>query len=355
MTIAVNKILSSRPWVLYMIGSILFLLLPIFSSPDFSWDFHFFSVPPFQRSLISYFILLLFFYFQLFFLLPQYFFKNRFWVYWLFFIVALIIYSFLPSLLIPRHHFLFNDFSISKRFSPPPPPPQHSRNQFFFLFFQHFFQFVMVAIFAYAIRIYARWKKAEQAIVEAELAYLKAQINPHFLFNTLNSIYSLAIQKSDATADAVAQLSSMMRYVLADAAQHFVPLSKEIEYLSDYIALQSTRLSDNVVFEFNIEGEPKQQQIAPMLLIPLIENAFKYGASPDEECFISILIIIKDNQFVFSAKNKKINMRIDKTNSNKLGIENVRKRLQRYYPSNSDLTINEDDNMFLIVLKISFA
>jgi LytS/YehU family sensor histidine kinase len=216
------------------------------------------------------------------------------------------------------------------------------------------FQFIVVAIFSYTIKIYAQWKKAERAIIDAELAYLKAQINPHFLFNTLNSIYALAIQKSDATADSIVQLSNMMRYVLTDAAQNFVPLSKEIDYIRDYIALQTTRLPENVVFGFQVLGEPTSQQIAPMLLVPLIENAFKYGVNPDEECCIDIITEISEQQFLFMVRNKKVSIRIDESNSNKMGIENVRKRLMAVYPSSSSLTINDDERIFMITLKISF-
>ena len=235
-----------------------------------------------------------------------------------------------------------------------PPGLHHPRFRIYFLLGQHFFQFIVVVVFSYTIKLYAQWKKAEKAIVDAELAYLKAQINPHFLFNTLNSIYALAIQKSDAAADSIVQLSNMMRYVLTDASQNFVSLSKEMDYLRDYIALQTTRLSDNVVFGFQVIGQPTGQQIAPMLLVPLIENAFKYGVNPDEDCFIDIVTEISEHQFIFIVKNKKVSIRIEETSSNKMGIENVRKRLLAVYPLSSSLTINEDDHFFMITLKISF-
>lgn len=339
---------------MYGAGSLLFLLLPVFSSPDFAWDFEFVSVKPFQRSFISYCLLLIFFFVHLFWLLPRFYFLKRYWLYGLLMMLIFLLCSLLPGVLVPRimphHPFSGGELSFYKRGMSHPHP--HSR--FYFMLFQHLFQFMGVGVFSFTVYLYAQWKRAERAIVDAELAYLKAQINPHFLFNTLNSIYSLAIQKSDATAEAVVQLSNLMRYVLTDASQDFVPLRKEIDYLTDYIALQSTRLTDNVVFEFQIIGEALNQQIAPMLLVPLIENAFKYGANPDEECYISIFIEIKDKHFVFAVKNKKIDLRTDHYESNKLGIENVRKRLLAVYPSNSDLTIRDDPNIFMVILKISF-
>lgn len=337
---------------MYWAGSLLFLLLPVFSSPDFAWDFEFVSIKPFQRSFISYCLLLTFFFVHLFWLLPRFYFLKRYWLYGLLMMLIFLLCSLLPGVLVPRrmpdHPFPGKEISFYKGGMPHP----HSR--FYFMLFQHLFQFIGVGVFSFTVYLYAQWKRAERAVVDAELAYLKAQINPHFLFNTLNSIYSLAIQKSDTTADAVVQLSSLMRYVLTDASQNFVPLRKEIDYLTDYIALQSTRLTDNVAFDFQITGEVLDQQIAPMLLVPLIENAFKYGVNPDEECYISILIEIKDRQFIFAVKNKKIDIRTDQFESNKVGIENVCKRLAAVYPSNSDLTIHDDPNIFMVILKISF-
>ncbi|MES2479580.1 MAG: sensor histidine kinase [Bacteroidota bacterium] len=351
------KLLSSitkKPWFLYASGSLLFLLLPIFSSPDFAWDFEFLSVKPFQRSFISYCLLLLFFYIHMFWLLPDFYFAKRYWLYSVCLIGVFLLCAFLPSIIISKEVALPSFQNRHAHFPGGPPGSHHSGFRIYFLLSQHLFQFIVVAIFSYTIKIYAQWKRAERAIIDAELAYLKAQINPHFLFNTLNSIYALAIQKSDATADSIVQLSNMMRYVLTDAAQNFVPLSKEIDYIRDYIALQTTRLPDNVVFGFQVLGAPTNQQIAPMLLVPLIENAFKYGVNPDEECCIDIITEISEQQFIFMVKNKKVSIRIEETSSNKMGIENVRKRLMAVYPSCSSLIINDDEHVFMITLKISF-
>ena len=129
------------------------------------------------------------------------------------------------------------------------------------------------------LKINSRLKLAEKEKVNAELSYLKAQINPHFLFNTLNSIYSLAIEKSDYTATAVVKLSSMMRYVITDASHKFVPLEKEINYISNYIELQKLRIDSSIKLMYTVTGDISDKKIAPLVLISFIENAFKYGVN----------------------------------------------------------------------------
>ena len=230
-------------------------------------------------------------------------------------------------------------------------PESHSKR----LLTQYLFQFLVAGIFSYTLHINAQRKRAERARIDAELAYLKAQINPHFLFNTLNSIYALAIQKSDATADAVVQLSSMMRYVLSEASKDVVPLQKEIEYISDYIELQKTRLSENVTFSYNIIGNPGMQPIAPMLLIPFIENTFKYGVNPDEDCSIDINFSCTDKEVQMHTYNKKVKMRSAHTESNNMGIENAQKRLLSLYPTQHSLIIKEDESSFTVFLSIQFT
>ncbi len=131
-------------------------------------------------------------------------------------------------------------------------------------------------------------KEAEKERLHTEVAFLKHKINPHFLFNTLNSIYSLALIKSDLTAEAVMKLSDMMRYVIQEVDHEKVPLELGLEYVAHYVELQKFRLSSNVEVQMNITGDPKPYEIPPMILVPFIENAFKYGISTHENATITI-------------------------------------------------------------------
>src|SRR6202000_3415282 len=172
--------------------------------------------------------------------------------------------------------------------------------------------FLLVLVFSTGIRVINQWLRSEARNKEianeklaAELSFLKAQINPHFLFNTLNNIYALASDESEHPAAAVIKLSSIMRYVLTEARNDLVPLEKEIQFTSHYIELQKMRLTDKTIIDFSVRGEPLGRQIAPLLLLPFVENAFKYGISTREYSPINILLEIKDNALYFSICNHK--------------------------------------------------
>src|SRR5437773_3176321 len=149
--------------------------------------------------------------------------------------------------------------------------------------------FVMTWSLSTALSIIKEWRttlqkvsRAEADKVKAELAFLKAQINPHFLFNTLNNIYSLAITKNENTSFAVMKLSNIMRYVTDDATNDFVPLQMEIDCINDYIELQRLRLSKKAEINFAVSGNTEDKQIAPLILMTFVENVFKYGISTHE-------------------------------------------------------------------------
>lgn len=201
------------------------------------------------------------------------------------------------------------------------------------------------------LKISSLLKLAEKEKVNAELSYLKAQINPHFLFNTLNSIYSLAIEKSDYTATAVVKLSGMMRYVITDASHKFVPLEKEINYISDYIDLQKLRIDSTIKLTFYVSGDVADKKIAPLVLISFIENAFKYGVNAEENSEININIDITKAYLHMRVTNKKVSMKQVQPKSG-LGIENAQNRLQLLYPANHKLVIKETKTDFSILLSL---
>lgn len=216
-----------------------------------------------------------------------------------------------------------------------------------------FFQFLLVFTFSLLLRTSLRLKQAEKEKSNAELSYLKSQINPHFLFNTLNSIYSLAINKSDETATAVVRLSGMMRYVTSESNQHLVSLEKEINYLTNYIELQKLRLEDTVKIAFKLNGSTDGKQIAPLILITFIENAFKHGVNPEENSLIEISVMINTTGIQLLVYNNKVCQSHDVGQHSGLGIKNASARLQLLYPGKHLLVIDDNSKYFSVDLKIN--
>ncbi len=194
-------------------------------------------------------------------------------------------------------------------------------------------------------------QKAETARKEAELASLKLQVNPHFLFNTLYSIHYLVVSKSDIAPDAILKLSGLMRFLLSESQEKFIPLPKEVEYIQKYIDLQKLRISERTSVAFEIVGDYSTRQIAPLLLFPFVENAFKYGVSSHEETTIYIGLLVTENIIQFVVNNKKFQT-IDEHKKNNIGLQNVSNRLNLIYPRLHQLKIINGENTFSIDLRI---
>ncbi|SEK45538.1 Histidine kinase [Aquimarina amphilecti] len=190
---------------------------------------------------------------------------------------------------------------------------------------------------------------------EMELIYLKEQVNPHFLFNSLNSIYSLSRQQSPETPDLVMQLSELMRYQLESSKKEVVLLKEELEFIENYLLLEEKRLSKRCTIEFLIEGDLFGLKISPMLLIPFVENAIKHGAqSTNEQSKIDISVTIKNTALHFNVVNSKPTM-IPASNRNGLGLENVRRRLGLLYPNAHTLDIVDKANDYHVNLTINLT
>ena len=180
-------------------------------------------------------------------------------------------------------------------------------------------------------------RKLESEKKDMELQFLKSQLNPHFLFNSLNNIYSLAYQKSDKTADAILKLSEIMRYMIYESNDSWVDLSKEVEYVTSFVELQKLRFKDGAAVNITINGEIDGQKIVPLILISFVENAFKHGIANDVTDPIKINIIANQKILHFSVSNKK-----SKTNKDAMGgvgLNNVERRLQLLYPDRYKLNI----------------
>ena len=213
----------------------------------------------------------------------------------------------------------------------------------------------IVLLLSSSIRLTREWYKNEKQThimakekLTSELSFLKSQVNPHFLFNTLNGIYSLANKKSDKTAGAIVKLSELMRHMLYESEKEFISLDKEIEYLENYIDLQKLRLSKEAKVSFDIQGDTSNKKIEPMLLIPFIENAFKHGVDASG-ADISIELSISENNLQFRVNNR-ISDSKEKDDNSGIGLSNIIKQLNHLYPGKHTLNIDEKDGYFLIEL-----
>ncbi|MEA3451591.1 MAG: histidine kinase [Bacteroidota bacterium] len=185
---------------------------------------------------------------------------------------------------------------------------------------------------------------------EQELLFLKSQIHPHFLFNTLNTIYGFALNNSKETPDLILKLSELLDYILYQVKKNNVSLNKEISHIQKYIELEKIRFQDSINISEQIDNIPESFQIAPMMLIPLIENAFKHGSIINEQLSIEIKATTNKKDFFFSIKNT---FQANKPKSVQgIGIENLKKRLELNYKDNYELNFETNDNWFIVSLKI---
>ena len=193
--------------------------------------------------------------------------------------------------------------------------------------------------------------ETELKLKEAELNILRSQIHPHFLFNTLNNLYSLALEKSDRTPELIIKLSDMLSYVTYDATQEKVPLHKEVDFLMNYISLERIRYDDDLDLECDLDEVTENILIPPMILHTFVENSFKHGSKDGKGNFwIKINLGLKGQWLNFSISNSK-GMSIEKSDPG-IGIENVKKRLQLIYPGKYQLSVSGIDDVFSVVLNI---
>ena len=194
----------------------------------------------------------------------------------------------------------------------------------------------------------------EKQKAEVELKALKAQINPHFFFNTLNNIYSMALDKDERLPGTVLQLSDLMRYFLYESRDKFVPLEKELLVVDNYIALQKIRSGEQLKVHINRSGDVTGQMIAPLLLITFLENAFKHGAKGSSgETFIHIDVKLENNRLNFSVENTKGYVdEVEKGEHSGLGLENIKRQLELLYPEKHVLKINDQKDRFVVTLQL---
>lgn len=248
---------------------------------------------------------------------------------------------------------------------------------FLYLFFHYrkldtwdlFFEYYMISLISIVIPfVFLSWlarvtenlvintvkkEQLEKQAAEAELDYLKSQINPHFLFNTLNNIHTLVYKQAPTAPDAVMQLASLMRYMIYESNAPTVPLTREMNYLQDYISLQQLRYKENPVVDVKIEGDVEACHIAPLLFIHLLENAYKHSPARLNPGDLKVKVEVKEDILTFSVQNpvgKNVAHSLDESGG--IGLPNVRKRLALLYPGQHSMEIHSKDNMFAVIIKI---
>ena len=293
------------------------------------------------------FLMALYFYYNFLYLIPRFLLRKKMWQYFLLLLLGLfaisgfnILFSLATSGFIEHRH-----------------PFSFWRTAFF-----PFYPAVMAFALSSTVRITMEWFKNERQKKEmeaeklaSELAFLKSQVNPHFLFNILNNICSLARKKSDETENAIIKLSQIMRYMLQDSKDEKVSLEKEVEYLQSYIELQRLRLPGAVKIDLSIEGRPEMCSIEPLLLIPFVENAFKHGVSYQEPSEITVRLACRHRALEFSVANIIAKCQGDTVEQGSgIGLKNVMRRLELLYPGKHRLQINDDGRQYRVDLEIQF-
>lgn len=350
----------------------LLLTIPIVSSPDFDGTLSVFRVSPFQREFIRFVLVIIFFYLNLNIFLPKFYSKKKYFPFILCILICFGIMVFIPNYLSSAK--IFSSQPSMMQMRPPqmyphegfPPPSMERRpplnnfgprNEASYL--QMIFPSVLPFLFSFLSSLFIfrniEKKELERSKAKAELLNLKYQLQPHFLFNILNSIYSLALLKSDDAPNGILKLSNVMRYVVQESSKDFVDLSKEIEYLKDYIALQLVRTDSSLDFSYTEIGEKKDLQIAPFILVNFIENAFKYGFNAAENSKIAVKIIIQEEVLHFQVFNNIVNQNMTDEGSLKIGLKNTIEHLQQVYPEKHTLKMDNTGKTFEVDLKINLV
>lgn len=218
-----------------------------------------------------------------------------------------------------------------------------------------------IVIFVAMLRFAKDWfeleatkKELENERLTAELTFLKAQINPHFLFNTLNNLYYLAYSKSENTTEVIAKLSQMMRYMIHESNYPQVQLSQEIDYMQSYISLERLRLNNQIPIQFDIQGNTDTAKIAPLILITFLENAFKHGVNGnDPSAFVKLLLKVEGRECLFRVENSKVRVVSSEAGKSGIGLQNVKRRLELSYPGKYELNVSDKPETYTVELKLT--
>ncbi len=296
-------------------------------------------------TLVFYVPVILVVYTNLFFLVPRFLARKKYWWY----ACAIIITLFVGA----EFYLLLFDKWVDYLFP-----------GFYFIAYYGFWDIILyLAVFLLLttlIKLARAWfvvKQLEQENTENQLKALRSQLNPHFLFNSLNNIYSLSRKKDDSTPEVVLKLSDILRYVIYDSDRDEIDLKSEIEFIRKYVELQQLRLQDKNRVKLVVEGEIRKQKIAPLLFIPFIENSFKHGlATRTDDGFTDINLVGRRESIYFRIRNNKGKPGIREKNKYQgVGIANVKKRLELLYKDRYRLEINDSKSLFEVKLEINLV
>lgn len=275
-------------------------------------------------------------YINLYALFPYFLFKKKYWLYSLGIITDIFLGGLLITYLVPNNSELRLPFV------------QNLLNVSFFVIISSSLKFLREFLRKQELLI-----KAENEQLKTELSLLKSQVNPHFLFNTLNNLYGLITQSQNQKASEVTlKLSDLMRYLLESSKTEKVSLNQEIKFLEDYLSLEKIRLSNNATMRFEVSGIDKEVFIAPLLFIPLVENTFKHGLQTiSEDSYAHFFLSVQGNALFFEAQNS-VGRILDKQSKSGTGLDNLGKRLQLIYPEKHQLEIEKTETFFKVTLHV---
>jgi Histidine kinase len=309
------------------------------------------------NSLPALILIIALFYFNYHVLVPKFFLTKRIGIYILIIIaigVAVVVLEELTS----EHQFRPPHLNRPGNFGPPRKPPGIAPLPFPVMIM--LVSYLLVIAVSAIMRLLSEQQKQQQKMeaiahekTTAELNTLKAQINPHFLFNALNSIYGLSTTKSPNTPDAVLRLSDMLRYSTTQLENNTVALQQELDYLSNFISFQQLRLTPNNHVVFTVTGNAADKQIAPLLLIPFVENVFKFGTTTETDTELVIALEIENNVLRLTTRNQIF--KDSNLASEKIGLENTQRRLNLLYPNRHRIAYTEANHIFEFSLELTLA
>jgi len=305
------------------------------------------------------------FYLNYFYLVPVLLLEKKYWLYFSFVFALILLF------MIIRINYFFPDFKQARPHHMMRPPEDlklmfkgrrvhaimATREPIFFKIGPSLFYILIITISAIIRTLSEFYNNQQNKLIaethrtNTELIYLRKQTNPHFLFNSLNSIYSLAHKKSDLVPDAIVTLSELMRYMLYETDNKTVALEKEVNYIQNYIELQKLRLNNIEDIFVNVHGDTRNKFIEPLLLISFVENAFKYGTDYKGAAHVKIKIFISENNLDFWIENTIESYVKDPENSG-IGLANIQNRLDLLYPDAHELTITQDNELYRVHLNL---
>ncbi|BDC98587.1 sensor histidine kinase [Persicobacter psychrovividus] len=297
-------------------------------------------------------------------LIPHFLHDRKWWLYFGGALLAVVVVSYIYNHLdqsLMEHYSNLIDRREMRRYRRPKSNLSYPLKQIVhYTVFPQFMQFLLVLFLSTAFEMtkYA-FQKSREAValreqtLQSELNFLKSQINPHFLFNALNNIYTLAYLKSDKAPEMILKLSDMLRYILYDCKAELVPVDREVQYLQDYIQLQLLKSERPLDIELQLQTPLSGATVPPMIFIPFVENAFKHSKIEDKQGWIRINLFLEAEALIFRVENSKPSQPFRKDNVGGIGLRNVERRLSLLYPNSHQLEVEDDQDRFLVHLSLN--